>query len=89
MDIINVIFHDFYYLPHRSFVGDFDIALLKLAKEVDITLHTPVCLPTLGQDYITPDNQGNWRWATALGKEGNFLHSIRYLKQGSNKLGLN
>ena len=29
----------------------FDIALLKLEKEVDIIKYTPVCLPELGQEF--------------------------------------
>ena len=28
-----------------------DLALLKLAEEVDLSVHTPVCLPAPGRDY--------------------------------------
>ena len=28
-----------------------DLALLKLAEEVDLSVHTPACLPAPGRDY--------------------------------------
>ena len=28
-----------------------DIALLKLAEEVDLSVHTPACLPASGRDF--------------------------------------
>ena len=49
-------------------VFHYDIALLKLAEEVDISVYTPVCLPILGEDYVSPDRQGNYQEATAAGK---------------------
>ena len=66
----NTIFHAFREKAlWNSTEASFDIALLRLNKEVDITVHTPVCLPVLGKDYISPDNEGTWRWAKALGKK--------------------
>ena len=29
-----------------------DIALLKLAEEVDLSIHTPACLPASSADYV-------------------------------------
>ena len=70
MKIANRIFHHLRNSPqdviHKE--SNFDIALVRLAEEVDITVYTPVCLPVLGQDYISPDKQGKRRWATAAGK---------------------
>ena len=69
VDVEDVKYHEFReYDFYKYKESKFDIALLKLAQEVDITFYTPVCLPVLGQDYISPDSQGNWRWGTAAGK---------------------
>ena len=62
------IFHDFRYKPRNHSIPDFDIALLRLAEEVDITVYTPVCLPVLGEDYISPDDQGKLQKGKALGE---------------------
>ena len=71
MDVEKIIIHEFRYLPQRREPYHFDIALLKLAVEVDITVYTPVCLPVLGQDYISPGKLfRDWQWATAAGKIG-------------------
>ena len=69
--IENTLFHDYRLSGNWTYSSSsYDIALLKLAQEVDITVYTPVCLPTLGQDYLSPDSRGNYRWGTATGKEG-------------------
>ena len=70
VDVDKIIIHEFRKHPEKYKESNFDIALLKLAVEVDITVYTPVCLPVLGQDYVSPDKQGNLRWATAAGKIG-------------------
>ena len=71
MKIENVVFHTNRITKNYfSEVSDYDIALFKLANEVDISMYTPICLPTLGQDYQSPDKHGNYRWATAAGKRG-------------------
>ena len=72
--IANRIFHKSRDAPFakKSSWGSIDIALARLAEEVDITVYTPVCLPVLGQDYISPNKSGQRfarrRWATAYGK---------------------
>ena len=73
------IIHEFreLYRWKRPVWANFDIALMRLAEEVDITVYTPVCLPVLGQDYISPDKQGKWRWAKALGK-GRWWVGVKY-----------
>ena len=70
MKVENVIIHEFREEAKKvNLFAQWDIALLKLADEVDITIHTPVCLPVLGQDYVSPDQYGRYRWATAVGKK--------------------
>ena len=41
--------HEDYADPERY---SNDIALLKLAEEVNMTTYTPVCLPPLDTDYV-------------------------------------
>ena len=41
--------HEDYADPERY---SNDIALLKLAEEVNMTIYTPVCLPPLDTDYV-------------------------------------
>ena len=44
-----------YYVLHPDFNSyvslDADIAMVKLAKEVDLTIYTPACLPNPGEDF--------------------------------------
>ena len=68
MNVERVIFHEFRYKPRNHSVPDWDVALLRLDEEIDITIYTPVCLPVLGEDYVSPDEKGNWQPGTALGK---------------------
>ena len=43
------------YFVHEEYgrptIHSHDIALLKLTDEVDLTVHTPACLPESGQDF--------------------------------------
>ena len=41
--------HEDYADPERY---SNDIALLKLAEEVNMTTYTPVCLPSIDKDYV-------------------------------------
>ena len=45
---LDPIIHESYQSP-RFFSND--IALLKLAEDIDLTTYTPACLPTSGADY--------------------------------------
>ena len=45
---IDPIIHENYYSPKPR---SNDIALLKLAEEVDLKIYTPACLPSIGADY--------------------------------------
>ena len=36
---------------HNSTTFTNDIALLKLAEDVDLSVHTPACLPKSGKDF--------------------------------------
>ena len=45
-----VITHEL-YSPIPKFRHSNDIALLKLAEEVDLSVHTPACLPPPGKDF--------------------------------------
>ena len=68
-EIDHWITHEFRDPDKVSEEKNFDIALVKLKTEVDISIHTPVCLPVRGEDYISPDRQtGDFRWGTATGK---------------------
>ena len=51
---MNPIMHENYNIPK---VSSNDIALLKLAEEVNMTSYTPVCLPPFNNDY--EDKVGN------------------------------
>ena len=71
--IADWVIHQFRNNNNREYKGadklHWDIALVKLAEEVDLTVHTPICLPVLGQDYVSPDRKsGELRWATTAGK---------------------
>ena len=39
------------YEPFSNLYTRNDIALLKLAEDIDLTTYTPACLPTSGADY--------------------------------------
>ena len=45
---LDPIVHESYKSPKAS---SNDIALLKLAEDIDLTTYTPACLPTAGADY--------------------------------------
>ena len=45
---LDPIVHESYNNPKAS---SNDIALLKLAEDIDLTTYTPACLPTSGADY--------------------------------------
>ena len=45
-----VIRHELFY-PIIKFRPSNDIALLQLAEEVDLSVHTPACLPPPGKDF--------------------------------------
>ena len=45
---LDPIVHESYKSPKAS---SNDIALLKLAEDIDLTTYTPACLPTSGADY--------------------------------------
>ena len=45
---LDPIVHESYKSPN---VNSNDIALLKLAEDVDLNIYTPACLPTSGADY--------------------------------------
>ena len=45
---LDPIVHESYNSPKAS---SNDIALLKLAEDIDLTTYTPACLPTSGADY--------------------------------------
>ena len=51
---LDPIVHESYEIP-KSFSNLLwarnDIALLKLAEDIDLTTYTPACLPTSGADY--------------------------------------
>ena len=53
MEIKVDIFKHPWYRPGRYRAGadPYDIALLHLKDEVDLSVHTPACLPTEGKDY--------------------------------------
>ena len=68
MRIEKVIFNELRVKKKYTYYeSDFDIALLKLADEVDIAVYTPICLPELGRDYLSSTSN---RWATVIGKGG-------------------
>jgi len=55
--------------PHQMYNGNRannknDIALLYLAEEVDLNIHTPACLPVAGRDY-TGEMAAVYGWGTA------------------------
>ena len=38
---------------HQSYFGDEnDIALLELSEKVDLTIYTPACLPSSGENFV-------------------------------------
>ena len=45
---LDPIIHESFRSPKRN---SNDIALLKLAEDVDLTIYTPACLPAPGTDY--------------------------------------
>ena len=45
---LDPIVHESYNSPNP---GSNDIALLKLAEDIDLNTYTPACLPTSGADY--------------------------------------
>ena len=45
---LDPIIHESYQSPT---IFSNDIALLKLAEDIDLTTYTPACLPTYGADY--------------------------------------
>ena len=47
------IIHEDYedYEDYEKFQFNNDIALLKLAEDVDMDIHTPACLAQIGADY--------------------------------------
>ena len=45
---LDPIIHESFRSPKRD---SNDIALLKLAEDVDLTIYTPACLPAPGTDY--------------------------------------
>ena len=45
---LDPIIHESYKSPKTD---SNDIALLKLAEDIDLTTYTPACLPTSGADY--------------------------------------
>ena len=58
--------------PQRT--TDYDIALLRLSEQVDLTTYTPVCLPRAGADHT-----GETAWMVGWGVTS-------YGGTGSNKL---
>ena len=60
--------HEDYADPERY---SNDIALLKLAEEVNMTTYTPVCLPPLDKDYV--DKIG-----TAYGEKGGKTYESKF-----------
>jgi len=57
---LDPIVHESYESPKAS---SNDIALLKLAEDIDLTTYTPACLPTSGADY-TGQNGRVYGWGS-------------------------
>ena len=75
MPVSEITTHPFYKtMPSNKTIKnnfDYDIALLKLAEPVDLTIYTPVCLPTTEANYT-----GKTGWVVGRNTRSNYLLNL-------------